>query len=261
MANLRCTTCGRYVNGPEDHARGCPLFSRDDAYLPTRVERDGRVLDYVPRLDERNNLHLVRHVMTAANANWGRSAWWTGGRVLDQGAEGACVGFAVAGEYGASPVRGFIGNDLARFIYGRAKEIDEWEGVDYEGTSVRAGMLVGRERGWWDGFRWAKNMDELLVGLQNWGPVVVGVEWKEGMYETRKDGIVRAEGEVVGGHAILITGYSPRYGSHGKRFRWRNSWGPSYGVNGNGYISPADLEKILFGAGGEAAVIEKRSLR
>jgi len=211
-----------------------------------------RVLDYVPRLVAANKDYRVEAAPKET------SVWWTGGIVLDQGAEGACVGFGTTGEYGASPVRGKISNSLASSVYDRAKEVDEFEGVDYEGTSVRAGMLVGREKGWWTGFKWAFNTDELKTALHT-GPVVLGLEWREQMYEAPK-GIVSIDGPVVGGHCILLTGYTPNYNGRGPTFRWRNSWGPSYGLNGNGYIAVNDLDEVLFKTGGEAAVPVGRKL-
>lgn len=222
----------------------------------------GRTFDYVPRLDERNNRYLVRdHLAATSTADWDTSTWWTPGPVLDQGREGACCGFAAAGEAAASPVRQpRVTDATALQLYRRAKEIDEYEGVDYDGTSVRAALLVGREYGWWGSFYWSKNMDELRVGL-DFGPVDIGVRWKSSMYDTDAEGVVDTSGFEVGWHSILITGYSPRYGRARKpRFRWRNSWGPSYGRNGSGYIAPDALEAELFDAGGEAGVVLDRRL-
>lgn len=156
-------------------------------------------------------------------------------------------------ERGASPTRSRIYNDLLFDVYNRAKEIDEWEGVDYDGTSVRAGMMVGRERKWWSGFNWAFNMNELRNALSI-APVVIGVEWRDGMYEA-PGGILEATGPVVGGHCVLITGYTRRHRKlRGPAYRIRNSWGADWGLNGSAYMAPAGLESILFGAGGEAAV-------
>jgi hypothetical protein len=221
-----------------------------------------RLLDYVPRLDERNRTHRV----TADTSLTGRSIFWAPGVVLDQGQEGSCVGHGVVGEYLASPARGKltsynrgvvkkadIGHLLAVSVYNRAKEVDEFEGVNYDGTSVRAGMLVGRERGWYDGFKWALNMAELRAALQL-GPVVIGIEWRDDMYDTDAEGLVRAKGKAVGGHCLVITGYSPNWENQGPVYRWRNSWGPSYGRNGSGYITPGQLDGVLFQTGGEAAV-------
>lgn len=65
----------------------------------------------------------------------------------DQGAEGACVGF------GASRMMSFLNDGqlyLARWLWDRAKEIDEWPETnpgDSDGTSVRAALDVLRTKG------------------------------------------------------------------------------------------------------------------
>lgn len=220
------------------------------------------VLDYSPRLVEANRQYRV----AAPPADLSKQAvWWAGGVVLDQLNEGSCVGHSVIGEWLASPVRGKLGNYTtlgaqieghrrAVDVYNRAKAIDEFEGVDYDGTSVRAGLLVGRERGWYTGFRWAFNLTELRAALQD-GPVIIGVEWHEDSYDTQPNGDLRTTGPVVGGHCLLVTGYSPNYNNRGPRYRLRNSWG-RWGLRGtgDGYIAPDALDGILFAAGGEAAI-------
>ena len=138
-------------------------------------------------------------------------------------------------------------------VYNRAKEIDEWEGVNYDGTSVRAGMLVGRERGWYTGFNWALNLLDLRTALED-GPVVVGIEVRQEMFHPAANGDWSVGGSVAGGHCCLVTGYSPNYAKRGPRYRIRNSWGLDWGVGGNAYIKPDDLDSILFRSGGEAAV-------
>jgi len=232
-----------------------------------------RTFDYVPRLDERNLAHRISADPYGSGLAMRSRYWVPGSVVTNQGSEGACVGHGVVNEAMASPVRVIPGrrwttllhrdveaNNVAATVYSRAKEIDEWEGVDYDGTSVRAGMLVGRERGWWEGFRWALNMGELRAALEE-GPVVIGVEWREGMYDTWIDGQVRVTGSTVGWHCLLVTGYAPSWNGWGRPYyRWRNSWGPSYGRNGSAYIHADDLNSILFKAGGEAAVAIGRKL-
>lgn len=210
-------------------------------------------LDYVPRHDDRNRLFRITAAPMDAMGLWDTSVFWTpSATILNQYSEGACVGGGVTNELGASPHRHKIYNDLLFDVYRRAKEIDEWEGVDYDGTSVRAGMMVGRERKWWTGFGWAFNMDELRTALEH-SPVVIGVEWREGMYSA-PEGVLSAKGEVVGGHCILLTGYTKRHRKiKGPAYRIRNSWGDDWGLNGSAYMDPAGLEEILFGAGGEAA--------
>lgn len=222
-----------------------------------------RTLDYVPRLVEANRAYRVRDTVPYFMGAFEReSRFWVPGIVLDQGREGACVGFGCTAEALASPVRWRpVDPDTpgpwahlnpaqraAREVYRAAQRIDEWEGESYEGTSVRAGMLVGRERGWWDGFRWAFNMIELRAALEL-GPIVIGVEWRDGMYDA-PGGWLTPEGLVVGGHCLLVTGYSaPR-----NAYRLRNSWGKEWGRNGQAYIAAGHLDQILFQARGEAAV-------
>jgi hypothetical protein len=229
-----------------------------------------RTLDYVPRLVEANR----RFRLTPADPALLKTArYWTGGVVLDQGQEGSCVGHGVVGEYLASPVRGkpgslgdrqfygpaSVGHQLAVDVYNRARQIDEFEGDFTDGTSVRAGMLVARERGWVSGFQWAFNLTELRTALES-GPVVIGVEWREDSYDTQPNGDLRVGGPVAGGHCVVVTGYSPNYAGRGARYRLRNSWGASFGINGNCYIKPDDLDSILFRSGGEAAIPVGRHL-
>lgn len=216
-----------------------------------------RTFDYIPRLDPRN---LPYRVSVADPELLGRSRFWVAPRaVLDQGREGACVGHAVTHEYGSSPVRGKISNTLAFRIYERAQQLDPWEGENYDGTSVQAGMLAGREQGWWGGFRWALNMVELRAALEL-GPVVIGVLWTFEQYEA-EGGVVRIGGPEAGWHALTITGYTPRHRKlAAPAYRWRNSWGKEYGINGSAYISETDLDSILFRAGGEASVPADRAL-
>jgi hypothetical protein len=215
-------------------------------------------LDYAPRLVEANRAFRV----TADRDLSLQARYWSPGAVItNQGSEGACVGHGVVNEYLASPVRGRpwkngdppteTTNNLAAWVYHAAQKIDEWEGEAYEGTSVRAGMLVGRERGWWSGFQWAFTMPELRTALET-GPVVIGVEWTASMYDA-PNAQVRVSGPVVGGHCLLLTGYTPNWRNLGPHYRWRNSWGSSYGANGNAYIAAHSLSAILFDSGGEAA--------
>jgi hypothetical protein len=207
-------------------------------------------LDYVPKLDERNRAFRV----TVDRDLTAQARYWTPGTIVtDQGREGACVGHGTVNEYLASPARGRLADpDVTAYeVYRAAQRIDEWQGENYDGTSVRAGMLVGRQRSWWSGFQWAFTMPELRVALET-GPVVIGVEWTESMYAA-PGARVRVSGQVVGGHCLLITGYSPNWSGLGPHYRLRNSWGPSWGANGSAYIAAHSLNAILFGAGGEAA--------
>lgn len=219
------------------------------------------------RHDSRSKNYGIRSLLASKQVKK-QKVMWEEGVVLDQGSEGACVGFAWMGELLAHPVPPESqptfekGNRVAYEFYRRAQQIDEWPGEDYDGTSVLAGAKVMRERGFILEFRWCFSIEDVRDTIISSGPVVVGVPWYSGMYETTKTGLVKISGEIVGGHALVITGYDPamRFGSKTYEvFRWRNSWNTDYGINGSGYIKAEDLLKLLRQQG-EACVPIGRSV-
>lgn len=195
---------------------------------------------------------------------------------IDQGSEGACVGFAATNELLSMPVRarppGYdnvrgvaktaLCNGFARGVYHDARKVDEWPGEAYEGTSVNAGAKVLRARGLISGWLWADeanptaDIDRALLtpAEQGGGPVPIGLMWSQNMYDTDDDGMVDIRGRIVGGHSILIVGRHPRWQGQGVCYKWLNSWGPSYGVNGVGYIRRDDLHTKLADGEGEACL-------
>lgn len=229
-----------------------------------------RALDWRSFHDERSLDYPVREVLSASTPRRKRS-WQAHRQRLDQGHEGACVGFGWTAELQAQPavvggVSGQIGpypaQYFASYLYHKAQQVDDWPGDDYEGTSVLAGAKAVQAEGYIDSYRWAFTIDDVLDALIELGPVVLGIPWFESMYETRPGGLVEVDGRLVGGHCITLTGYHPRMRIRGEgwrnRFevcRWRNSWGESYGNRGDGYIRVEDLEVLLWGRyGGEACI-------
>lgn len=215
-------------------------------------------LDRVTQFDERSRSYPVRAALQGVQRKEKR---WTPGDVLDQGSEGACVGFGWSGELEASPVRvKNVDNSFARALYHRAQQLDEWPGEEYEGTSVLAGAKACKELGMIESYRWAFGIDDLIDAVVGLGPAVLGINWYEGMYETRPSGLVEVTGNTVGGHCILITGYHPKMRIRGEGWLtrhevliWQNSWGTGYGRNGFGYVPVEGMEALLKDAG-EACV-------
>lgn len=234
-------------------------------------------LDRIPSPpDPRRQLNYpIRALLPEPDTFLPFAKYWTEGYLLDQGNEGACVGHGWTAELMASPARTHIGpdwdkaysrlhpNDFAYKYYERARQLDPWPGEDYEGTSVEAGAQVARERGLVTEFRWGESILDVRDTLMFHGPVVIGINWYDLMYDTDTSGLVTVGGEIVGGHCILLTGYSPaRYfrGTSGplEVVRWRNSWGSSYGLNGHGFIRLTDLTRLLFEENGEVCVPVRR---
>lgn len=227
-----------------------------------RFFRASRTLDWRPNHDERSREYAIRSVLPRRVAP--RRVMWDEGVVLDQGSEGACVGFGWTADLLCEPVAPTEQpsvRDAERYAlehYRRAKAVDEWPGEDYSGTSVLAGAKVLKRDGHISEYRWCFSVRDVRDAVITEGPVVLGVPWHEGMYETRPDGLVTVTGDRVGGHCIVVTGYDPALDlgdGEGPRevFRWRNSWGESYGVGGSAYVAYSDLGSLLSGQG-EACV-------
>jgi hypothetical protein len=199
------------------------------------------------KFDRRSRKYPIRTLIAQKEP---RSYTWPCGVVLDQGSEGACTGFAVAHEAAAWPCRVWnITEKVARAIYKRARQIDEWPGENYEGSSVLAAMKAGQERGWYREYRWAFGEEDLALAVSRKGPCVLGINWYEGMSEPDIKNYIHPTGEILGGHAILCRGYNVKK----ECYTLHNSWGRGWGIYGTCYISKADMAKLL-NESGEACI-------
>lgn len=180
-----------------------------------------------------------------------RSYTWGVPVRLDQGNEGACVGFAWTHELAARPkTHGLVTNDLARSVYHEAQLLDEWADTPpQEGTSVLAGAKRMMQRKYLGEYRWCFSLKDLQLTVGYLGPVVLGIWWWEGMMEPDAVGGVHRAGAKVGGHAILCNGYSLTK----KRFKLTNSWGAGWGIGGECYVNEEDMA-LLLSDEGEACV-------
>ena len=268
--------------------------------------KDGRQtldpkLDRIPQFDERSRGYPVTAALLADSESLRpRSKAWrlTKRPALDQGAEGACVGFAVTNELLAAPVEVRFGSwsTAQRFaresIYWEAQKIDPWPGGSYpgadpfyEGTSVLAGVKVAKRLGYFDSYRWAFSLRDLVLGIGYEGPALLGMNWYFGMYFPDKNHFIRPAGEFVGGHAIVARGVKlvskpyPKWlqkdswaraiFSHPRRWEdvdldrsyvlLRNSWGDDHGDGGDIKMTLSDLE-LLLKQQGEAVFFLNRTL-
>lgn len=207
-----------------------------------------RTLDRLPEFDPRSRLYNVAEVSPPTP----RSYTWACYTNLDQGSEGACVGFAWTHEWAARPrpVSSVIATEsFARGVYHSAQMVDEWDGEDYSGTSVIAGAKAMQDRGIIGEYRWAFNLMDALAGVSRHGPAVLGINWYEHMWETDHSGFIHPTGDYVGGHAILLRGVDVTW----KRVLLHNSWGPQWGGTSKGpgtaWLSWDDLEMLMHEEG------------
>jgi hypothetical protein len=143
----------------------------------------------------------------------------------------------------APPVEQFL---LPTGIYNICQFYDEWEGIDYAGTSVRAGAKILKMIGLISEYRWATSVQDLAYVVLEESPVVVGTDWYEGM---DGGGILKVTGALLGGHAWLVDGVD----TDKKLFRMKNSWGTNWGEHGRAYIPFEDME-ILLSRDGEVCL-------
>lgn len=237
------------------------------------VETNDPRLDRVYQLDLRSLNYLVPKA-TAFDRK-PRSYTWEVGTWLDQGAEGACVGFGYSHDLLARPVPVIgVSNQYAReHVYWGAQQIDEWEGGSYpganptyEGSSVLAGAKVCTSLGFYSEYRWAITAQDVAGTIGYEGPSILGLNWWTNMFNPDKDGFLRPTGKIEGGHCICA--YAVKFHFKGM-FSWFNrswenvdydksyikvwnSWGPSWGENGTAKISLRDLSQLIEGEHGEA---------
>ncbi len=220
-------------------------------------------LGRLPDFDERSCEYPVTALLTTRQLQVPRSYTWAVGQWLNQGVEGACVGFSVSHELAArpAPVTG-LSDQFARELYWDAQRIDPWEGGAYpgatpvyEGSSVLAGLKAATAKGYYSGYRWAFSEEDLFSAIGYRGPAVLGVNWHEGMFTPDAKGFIRPTGPIRGGHAILAHGVSLTEGGFYKLW---NSWGPTWGQSGTAKISRTDMATLLH-AGGEAAIPTRKT--
>lgn len=212
-------------------------------------------LGRLEEFDERSRLFSVGPLV---EQRLPRSYTWKTHTDLNQGREGACVGFSWAQELAARPsVIQNVTDLTGTTIYKNAQKLDEWPGENYSGTSVLAGVKAIQQLypGAIGEYRWAFNMDDLILALGYQGPAVIGVPWYSGMYNTDANGFVHVKGNKVGGHAILVHGVNV----FKKFFKLHNSWGSAWGICGGCRLSFDDMARLLSEKG-EVCIPTKRGV-
>lgn len=184
---------------------------------------------------------------------WNAEGWWG-----DQRATPHCVAYSWVHLLEDGPVtipetpyRLVDGQPIldTTTLYMECQRNDEWEGTNYDGTSVRAGAKVLRANGHIGEYRWAFDVSTIINGLLLVGPVVLGTDWTMDMFMGDEEGFISPTGEVVGGHAYLLNGVNVEE----RKVRIKNSWGRRWVNNGHAWMTFDSLEKLLSNYG-EACV-------
>jgi hypothetical protein len=212
--------------------------------------------DRIVQFDERSRSFPIR--ATIDSGLKARSFTWRCDTHLDQGSEGACVGFSMTHELLARPkvIKGVDAKFAREQVYWEAQKRDPWDGGAYpgaspfyEGTSVLAGVKMLQKLGYIEGYRWCFGLDDLVMAVGYKGPAVLGVAWYEGMFDVMPCGHIHVTGQAAGGHAILCKGVSVK----NRTFTLHNSWGTGWGNGGDALITWDEMDRLLHEQG-EAVV-------
>lgn len=217
--------------------------AKDKIIIPAEIVIDSR-LGRRPQLDPRSADFPITAALPRRAYEVPRTKIWPCGAVLDQKNEGSCVGHGWAHELIAEPYAiQSVNHQSAVKIYKRAQDLDEWPGNTYSGTSVLAGAkaVMTLYPKAIESYRWANTINDVIASLGWHGPVVIGVNWYSGMYQTDREGYIHVTGTQVGGHCLLMRGVDIQK----NRFILRNSWGPAWGKGGDCFLSFQDFSRLL----------------
>jgi hypothetical protein len=168
---------------------------------------------------------------------------------LDQGAEGACVGFGWTGFLNAAPTTHTFEDEYAFGLYHTVTENDEYPGdwrTGQSGTSVRSGAKEVQRRGFIESYAFTYDVEEMALWLLNKGPLVIGVRWLTGMDGPSPDNGYYAlvRGPQRGRHCVVVDQVHWGLGDR-NWFGFANSWGTRYGDQGRAYFSEKGLRILM----------------
>lgn len=215
-------------------------FPGTDSRLGRKMQLDSRSLPYMVSEADPRTLRTV---------TWPRRI-----PILDQGDVGACVLYSMVGALGSAPLAFFEdmvsllpnveeAGFLALYLYEQTSGIDPFAGQWFRdgsgqdtGTDGLSAAKVLKRRGMVSSYRHARSLVGLLTLLQD-GPVCMGMPWYDTFFEPDEDGHIDprgwADGQVVGGHEVLVMGAEVDR-DHLERSTMivANSWGQGWGQDG-----------------------------
>jgi hypothetical protein len=225
-----------------------------------------RGLGRVVHKDKRDHKHLLVHHLGATALPTSKT-WGIKSDHLDQGPTSTCVGHGMCNFLRCAPVRTTAGEEMAYRLYKKAVLLDPWKQNDIEatypdaspklssGTTVRAGAKAAASMGLLDTYVWAFSLQPTIEWLLTRGPVVVGVNWYDSMFEPDAKGLVTISpgAQIEGGHCFLLRGANQTKA----QVLCTNSWGNGWGKKGDFLLSFKDLERLISEDGEVCTAIQK----
>ncbi len=220
-------------------------------------------------LDENDARYPMRATLRTRAIQPPRKSWRFRGNVLDQGSTGTCVAHACMHFLRCAPVQTTRLAYSAFDLYRELVLLDEFSNNDGEatapdsglqyGSSVRAGVKALEARGHIEQYVWAQNLSTAVDFLTEHGPIILGTNVYNGMFNVDSDGYARIKPNdtIAGGHAYLARAVDTRKA----RVRIVNSWGERWGQGGEAWLSFADLERLIHEEGEACGPTEKRLIK
>jgi hypothetical protein len=175
---------------------------------------------------------MMRHVMKLQKPS-PRKRPYKEGPLLNQGDRPHCVEYSGRGFIHAAPIMTPATSALLPefgAIYDWCQRHDEWEGENYDGTSVGAFIAWMEEKGLINAYLWGKTADDVIRWCNDgYGTALVGTEWYLRMDDVDADGYIQEPGRretSVGGHAYRINWWDETK----QAFLVMNTWGPYWGA-------------------------------
>lgn len=181
--------------------------------------------------------------------------WFSGGATLNQQQTADAVGFVWTHWLADRGIQVAGTNFDEAYAHELQRECQRLSGIPESpesGGFAWAAARVLQARGLVETCFTCPDLPAIQNALLERGPIILGLVWQQSMFEPQLiDGryVCRVDQDVSarGGHAVLLNGISLdlRLGGITGFARFKNSWGPDWGENGQCLISLDDLEKLL----------------
>lgn len=221
-------------------------------------------------VDSRDHEHLMRvHLETEGVATTpSKKTWPITSNHLDQGDTGTCVGHGWCNFLRCAPIKTKAVSHDAFNIYRAAVLLDPWKENDNEaklqdgdvlmdsGTTVRAGAQAVAAMGELTSYVWAFNLEDAVQWVLTKGPVVLGTNWYQSMFNPDQSGRISITPgtKLAGGHCYLLRGVDNKKAVA----TFTNSWGNKWAKKGDFVMSFADLERLIKEDGEVCTAIQSK---
>lgn len=220
--------------------------------------------------DSRDHEHLMRMRLekedTAAVPS--SKSWPVTTNHMDQGNTGTCVGHGWCNFLRCAPIQTKALSHDAFNIYRAAVLLDPWKENDNEaklpdgdaglqsGTTVRAGAQAVAAMNDLTSYAWAFNLADTIQWVLTKGPVVLGTNWYQSMFNPDPSGRVSISPgtKLAGGHCYILRGANTKK----TMGTFTNSWGNKWAKKGDFTMSFKDLERLILEDGEVCTAIQSQ---